>query len=419
MDGRVNGKPLEPAVGHPPSEHGARSLAHVRKFLAASAAPLVEALERDCPDTAFAVEADGRLAKPLYNLKLAMQQASAAAGLYCPHLDPPDGLGLSLVDCMYLQEEVFRHGLRGQQWMLAWTEGPSPLVAYWSPEARDRHLPDFLAGRTNVCFALTEPEAGSDFPSLTTSARPDTDGWIISGEKHLITGAPQAELAQVFVRLEGAGRGELTAFLVPLETDGVERGPVQQTIMADGQTGSLLFTDVRVPHSALIGTEGGAQQLAFAWINWARTRRAGMCSGLASFALQQALNFAHERRAFGRSIAELGTVATMLSDSYMDWIAMRSLSLELLARLDRSGYRGGTVSAADRRDISVLKTWNDEALFRVVDRAMQVHGGRGLLSETGLEKILRVARNLRVPAGTTEIQRAMIAESLGQKSTGV
>ena len=102
----------------------------------------------------------------------------------------------------------------------------------------------------------------------------------------------------------------------------------------------------------------------------------------------------------------------MLSDSYMDWVAMRSLSLELLARLDRGGCRAGTPSAADRRDIAILKTWNDEALFRVVDRAMQVHGGRGLLTETGLEKVLRVARNLRVPAGTTEIQRAIIAKSL-------
>ena len=412
----MNEAPLEPAVGHPLSDRGARTLAQVREFLSSTALPLIDEFERTHPDTAFAVEPDGRLAEPLYTLKLTMQQASANAGLYCPHLDPPDGLGLSLVDCMYLQEEIFRHGLRGQQWMIAWTEGPSPLVAHWSPEARERHLADFVAGHSNVCFALTEPEAGSDFPSLTTAARRDGSDWIISGEKYLITGAPQAELAQVFARIEGASRGELTAFLVSLAADGVERGPVQQTIMADGQTGSLRFTDVRVPRSSLIGAEGGAQSLAFSWINWARTRRAGMCSGLASFSLARAVAFARRRSAFGRPIAELGTVAAMLSDSYMDWVAMRSLSLELLARLDRGGYSEGRASVADRRDISIIKTWNDEALFRVVDRAMQVHGGRGLLTETGLEKVLRVARNLRVPAGTTEIQRAMIAQSLGEES---
>ena len=104
----------------------------------------------------------------------------------------------------------------------------------------------------------------------------------------------------------------------------------------------------------------------------------------------------------------------MLSDMAMDWEVMRALSLELLARLDWAEIFTGPVTAASRRDISVLKTWCDEALFRVADRSIQVHGGRGLLADTGLEKIFRVARNLRIPAGTTEVQRATIAAALGE-----
>jgi len=345
-----------------------------------------------------------------------MQQASADAGLYCPHLPAPDGLGLGLVDTFYLQEEIYRHGLRGVQWMIAWTDGPSHLVRHWSPEARERRLGDFLAGRTNVAFALTEPGAGSDALALETSARRDGDAWILRGVKHLITGAPFVELAQVIARVDGAGRGELTAFLVPVDTPGVTRGPVQQTIMSDGQTGVLTFEDVRLPDGAVMGREGNGLPLVFTWINWARSRRGGMCSGLAWHCLDRSADYAARRRAFGRPIGDFGAVAERLSDMYLDWRAMRALSLDILAGLDAADVLGGgRVGAAERRDLSTLKTWCDEALLRVADRAIQVHGGRGLLAETGLERIYRVARNLRIPAGTTEIQRAMIAESLASE----
>jgi acyl-CoA dehydrogenase len=400
--------------GHPPSDAGRAALERVRAFIAAEALPMVEEVERELGDTALAVEADGRLAEPVIGLKRRMQQASARAGLYCPHLSPADGgLGLGLVDTFHVQEEVYRHGLRGVQWMLAWTDGPSPLVGHWSADAREEPLPGFLAGRTNAAFALTEPEAGSDALALTTSARRDGGGWVLSGLKHLITGAPFVEHAQVVARVEGAGRRELTVFLVPMDGEGASRGPVQQTIMADGQTGVLEFRDVRLPAGAVVGEVGGGLAMTFLWINWARSRRGGMCSGLAWHCLERSVAYSRDRRAFGRPIGELGAVAERLSDMYMDHQALRALSLEILARLDAARIlTGGRVGPEERRDLSTLKTWSDEALMRVADRAIQVHGGRGLLTATGLERIFRVARNLRIPAGTTEVQRAMIAESL-------
>jgi alkylation response protein AidB-like acyl-CoA dehydrogenase len=412
-------RPAEPAPGYPPSAVGEAALERVRAFLAGEALPMVEEVEGELGDTAFALEADGRLAEAMIGLKRRVQQASARAGLYCPHLPPPDGLGLSLVDTFYVQEEVYRHGLRGTQWTLAWTDGPSHLVRHWSAGARERALPDFLAGRTNVAFALTERGAGTDALALESSARRDGDGWRLSGVKHLITGAPFVEHAQVLARVEGAGRRELSAFLVPMDAPGVVRGPVQQTIMADGQTGVLEFRDVPIGRDALVGAEGAGMEMAFLWINWARSRRGGMCSGLALHCLEQAVSYARRRRAFGRPIGEMGAVAERLSDIYMDWRAMRALSLEILARLDAADVLGaGRAGAAERRDLSTLKTWCDEALMRISDRAIQVHGGRGLLSATGIERIFRVARNLRIPAGTTEIQRAMIAESLAADEDG-
>ncbi|MEZ5100048.1 MAG: acyl-CoA dehydrogenase [Thermoleophilia bacterium] len=405
---------MEPAaaLGHPPSPAGRAALERLRALLQDVALPRCATVEASLPDPAFALEPDGRLDERLWALKLELQQASAAAGLYCAHLPAPDGPGLTLVDCFHLQEEVYRHGLHGQQWCLAWTDGPSPLVSHWSREAREEHLPAFLAGRTTVAFALTEPAAGSDFPALETTARPDGDGWRLSGEKHLITSAPQADLAQVFARVEGAPRGELTCFLVPLDAPGVTRGPVQQTIMADGQTGSLSLAEVSLPASALVGEVGRGRALAFLWINWTRTRRGGMCSGLARFCLERAASYARGRTAYGRPLADLGAVGAMLADLTIDGEALRALSLELLARLDARGTWATAPSADDRRDISVLKTFCDETLHRVADTAVQAHGGRGLLTEAGLEKVLRVARNLRIPAGTTEVQRAIIARAL-------
>ena len=397
------------------SPQGQAALERLRTFLSETALPLCAEREAGCPDSAFALEPDGRLVAELVSLKRHMQAASAETSLYCAHLPEDDGgLGLSLRDCFYLQEETFRHGLRGQQWSLAWTDGPSPLVSAWSPEARARYLSDFLAGRLNACFALTEPEVGSDFPALRMTARKDGDAYVLAGRKHLITGAPFAELAQVFAVLDGAPRGRLTGFLVALDAPGVIRGPVQQTIMADGQTGELVFDEVRVPRWALLGAEHEGLPLAFRWINWARTRRGGMCCGLGRHCLERSLAYANERQAFGRPIAELGAVAQMLADMHMQLEAMRALSLELLSRLEESRLFDGPVTAAQRRDVSVLKTWCDEALFRIADLAIQVHGGRGLLTATGLEKIFRVARNLRIPAGTTEVQRAVIAEALAE-----
>ncbi|MFN8109479.1 MAG: acyl-CoA dehydrogenase family protein [Thermoleophilia bacterium] len=399
--------------GRGPSPAGRDVLDRVRAFIADEALPMVEAVEREIGDTAFALTPDGRLAPQMIGLKRRMQEASARAGLYRPHLPAPDGLGLSLVDTFHIQEEVYRHGLRGVQWMLAWTDGPSPLVTHWSEEARTEVLPEFLAGRISVAFALTEPEAGSDALALRTEARRDGDAWVLTGVKHLITGAPFVQHAQVMARVAGAGRGELTAFLVPMEAAGVRRGPIQQTIMADGQTGVLEFRDVRLPDSAVIGRVGDGLNMTFLWVNWARSRRGGMCSGLAWHCLERSLEYTRARQAFGKPIGEFGAVAEQVADMYMDHQAMRALSLEILTRLDAAHIlSGAAVGRASRRDLSTLKTWCDEALMRVADRAIQVHGGRGLLSATGIERIYRVARNLRIPAGTTEVQRSMIADIL-------
>jgi alkylation response protein AidB-like acyl-CoA dehydrogenase len=411
--GSAAARRLEVSLGYPPSEEGREALGRVREFLDDVALPMVGEYELSHGRASPWLEPDGRLAAGRVELKKRVQQASAEAGLYCPQVPPAfGGLGLGLVDLFYIQEEVFLHGLDGAEWMLSWTEGPNHVIPFWSEESKERYLADFLGGRINICNAVTEESGGSDFLSMTTTARPDDGGWILNGRKFLITGGPVVEVGLIFARVAGAPREEISAFLVPLDAPGVERVRVLQTLMLDGYTGELAFHDVRVPGSALVGNRGDGLRFCAMLYNWIRSRRGGMCSGLARYCLDRSLDYARTREAFGQPVIGFGGVGSLLTDMHMDALGMRAVSLDLLARFDHSGgLLEGRMNIADRRDIAVLKTWNEEALLRIADRAIQIHGGRGLLTETKLEKIYRVARNLRIPGGTTELQRAAIAET--------
>ena len=410
---RFHDSALEPSSGYPPSQRGAEALARARVFLRDTALPLCAAYAAEHGDTTFALEPDGRPSPFVLDFKRRMQMASAEAGLYALNMPVADGGGgLGPLDLFYVHEEVFRHGLLGQQWLLAWTEGPTPLLSFCSAEARRRWLPDLLAGRINSASAITERGGGSDVTSPVTRAVRDGDGWVLSGHKYLITGAPVVELVLVRVPVEGGTPGSLTCFVLPIDHPGVTSGPVVQTLLGDGFTGQLAFDGARLGPEHLIGQEHGGVELLRFGRNWIRLRRAGMCSGLARHCLDRSLAYAQERHSFGRPIAEYGDVGAMLVDSYQDWMALRSLSIELLARFQREDVYDAPIGNATRRDLAMLKTFNEDALYRVADRAVQVHGGRGLLTENGLERIFRVARNLRIPAGTTEIQRDLIARSL-------
>src|SRR3954469_22119854 len=187
------------------------------------------------------LNSDGSLAEHIRDLKHSVQRLGAEAGLYAPHISKRlGGSDTSLRASMYLQEEVFIRGFRGQQWILGWTDGPSPMVE----EATDRAVEEFvrplMRAEVTTAFAQTEPEAGSDVRNMHTIARRSGDDWIIRGYKHLITNAPFAEIIQVVARTDD---GKFGVFLVPGDTPGFVRGPIQQTIMDDGQTGSLTFED--------------------------------------------------------------------------------------------------------------------------------------------------------------------------------
>lgn len=353
---------------------------------------------------------DGSLAGHVREFKRSMHRLGADAGLYAPNISARlGGRGTSLRASMYLQEEVFLRGFRGQQWILAWTDGPNPMIETATDRAVAEFVEPLMRAQITTAFAQTEPEAGSDAMSMRTLARRSGGDWVIRGHKHLITNAPFAEVVQVVAR---TGDGRFGVFLVPGETPGLSRGPVLQTIMDDGQTGSLSFEDCRIPHDMVLGEPSKGFGLPMRWINWTKARRAGMCVGLARHCLDRALGYAKEREAFGKPIGSIEQVALQISEAYRRTWATRAACDRLLEEIDASDPWEHP-DAATRANFAAIKLAAEECLLEAADVAVQIFGGLGLLKSTGLEHIFRVARNLRIPGGTAEIQRREVARSLG------
>jgi acyl-CoA dehydrogenase len=356
------------------------------------------------------LDPDGSLAGHVREFKRSMHRLGADAGLYAPNISTRlGGRGTSLRASMYLQEEVFLRGFRGQQWILAWTDGPNPMIETATDRAVAEFVEPLMRAQITTAFAQTEPEAGSDAMSMRTLARRSGGDWVIRGHKHLITNAPFAEVVQVVARTED---GRFGVFLVPGETPGLSRGPVLQTIMDDGQTGSLSFDDCRIPHDMVLGEPSKGFGLPMRWINWTKARRAGMCVGLARHCLDRALGYAKEREAFGKPIGSIEQVALQISEAYRRTWATRAACDRLLEEIDASDP-WEHLDAPTRANFAAIKLAAEECLLEAADVAVQVFGGLGLLKSTGLEHIFRVARNLRIPGGTTEIQRREVARSLG------
>lgn len=361
------------------------------------------------------LDLEGFLAGRVREFKRQVHQLGAEAGLYAPFVSRGlGGRGSSLRACMYLHETVFLRGFGGQQWMLGWTDGPNPMVELATERAVSEFIVPLMRAEITTAFAQTEPEAGSDATNMSTIARRSGGDWVITGHKHLITNAPFAEIVQVVARTEDGGYG---VFLVPQDASGLFRGPIQQTIMDDGQTGSLTFEECHIPLDMMLGEPRENFGVPMRWVNWTKARRAGMCVGLARHCLDRALEYAHEREAFGRPIGSLEQIALQISEAHRRTWATRAACDRLLEEIDAADPWEHP-DAGTRADFAAIKLMAEECLLEAADVAVQVFGGLGLLKSTGLEHIYRVARNLRIPGGTAEIQRREIARSLGMLRKG-
>ncbi|MEU7851484.1 acyl-CoA dehydrogenase family protein [Micromonospora parva] len=279
------------------------------------------------------------------------------------------------------------------------------IAANGSPDQRAEWLPKLCAGTALGCFALTEPDSGSDAAALRTRAVRDGTDWLISGTKTFITNGTTADVALVFARTGGPGHRGISAFLVPTDSPGLTRREIHGKLGLRGQaTGELGFDEVRVPDTALLGAEGSGFRLALATLAKGRMSVAAGCVGIAQGCLDAAVGYAGQRTQFGKSIAGHQLVQQLLAAIAVDTAAARLLVWQVADLIDRD--------QPFATEASVAKLFASEAAVRAANNAVQVFGGYGYIDEYPVGKYLRDARVATLYEGTSQIQQLLIGRAL-------
>lgn len=268
-----------------------------------------------------------------------------------------------------------------------------------------------IAGGEIACFGLTEPGSGSDSAAMQTSARPDPEGngWILNGTKRYITNAPHASIALIMARTEKEPlpkNAHVSAFIVPMDTPGVSTGsPDKKMGQAGAHIADIMLDDVHVPGDALLGGETGKGfRFAMMSLDNGRISVGAASAGYARRALDSALKYATERKAFGEPIANFQLIQQMLAESETEIYAAECMMRDVTERADR----GENVI----RKAAAFKVFASEMCGRVVDRVVQIYGGAGYLAEYDAERFFRDARIYRIYEGTTQILQLQIAKHM-------
>ncbi|MBX5480534.1 MAG: acyl-CoA dehydrogenase family protein [Myxococcaceae bacterium] len=281
--------------------------------------------------------------------------------------------------------------------------GSHPVLLGGTEDQKRALLPKVADGTALFAFALTEAEAGSDVAALATRAVRDGDGYILDGRKKFISNAGVATHYTVFART-GEGNKGISAFVVPADTPGF-RVASRMQLLGDHPIGELEFTRCRIPASARLGEEGTGMRLALSTLDVFRSTVGAAAVGMAQRALDEAIAWAKTRRQFGAPLAELQGVQFLLAESAVELEASRLL-VHRAAAVKDSGQARVTYEAA------VAKLQATEAAQRIIDRALQIHGGSGVVKGTVVERLYRDIRALRIYEGATEVQKVVIARHL-------
>ncbi|AUL48687.1 acyl-CoA dehydrogenase [Bordetella trematum] len=285
--------------------------------------------------------------------------------------------------------------------------GSQSIVLAGSDAQRAKYLPQLASGELIGSFALTEPDAGSDAMSIRTTAVRDGDHYILNGTKRYITNAPIAGLFSVMARTAPERRADsISCFLVEANTPGLTLGkPDKKMGQAGALTSDVVFDNCRVPASALLGEkEGTGFRTSMRVLDKGRLHISALCVGMAERLLRDATLYALERKQFGQAISEFQLIQAMLADSQAEIYAARCMVMDAARKRDRG--ENTTMEAA------CTKMFSTEMLGRVADRAVQIHGGAGYMSEYPVERFYRDARLFRIFEGTTQIQQLVIAREV-------
>ncbi|MFF2205049.1 acyl-CoA dehydrogenase family protein [Streptomyces sp. NPDC058145] len=321
------------------------------------------------------------------------------------------GAGLTIAEQVTVQEELGR--LTGALWDMVWR--PANALRFCTPEQRERFLVPVIKGERRDCYAVTEPGAGSDPQNLATTATRNDRGWVINGEKWFVTVGDHADF-MIVLAAAGPDRAP-TLFLVDKDTSGIEMTRVPRfmhTFVYEHP--EFTFTDVQVGDDAVLGGIGEGYDITRSWFTEERLMIAARTTGAAERALELSRDWAVEREQFGAPIASFQLIQGMLADCAVDIAVNRAYTHQVAWEIDRA-------SAEDRKTLhakaAIAKLSASEASGRVIDRCLQIHGGRGYDRSYAVERLYRELRVDRIWEGTSEIQRLIIANELVRRGTGV
>jgi acyl-CoA dehydrogenase len=283
--------------------------------------------------------------------------------------------------------------------------GSGPITLEGSDELKRSILPRVARGECISAFALSEPEAGSDVAAMQCAARDEGDVWVLDGEKTWISNGGIADVYCVFARTgEAPGTRDISAFVVPAGTPGLEIAE-RIEVIAPHPLARLRFADCRVPRANLLGRPGEGFKLAMRTLDIFRASVAAAALGFARRALDEALGFTRGRSMFGATLADLQLTQAALGDMAADIDAAALLTY-------RAAWMRDVQGARTTREAAMAKMTATENAQRVIDRALQMHGGRGVQVGSVVESLYREIRALRIYEGATEVQRLIIGRDL-------
>jgi acyl-CoA dehydrogenase len=316
------------------------------------------------------------------------------------------GLGLGILDTCLIVEEL-NYGCAGISNAIAANDlATLPILIAGGDEQKRHYLGGLIEKLTFCAFAITEPNAGSDVASMSTSYRREGDEFVINGTKHFISNGSKASWYAAFAtcdkRLKHKG---ISCFVFPSNLPGITKTRMHGKLgQRAADTGEIVFEDVRIPASALVGREGEGFKYAMGTFDRSRPEIGAIAIGLSQRALDECLRYAKQRSAFGQPIANFQAIQFMLADMAIDLEAMRLLTYKAAWQVDHDPTPN-IVS-------SISKAFAADACMKICVDAVQLFGGYGYMKEYPVEKLMRDAKLLQIYEGTSQIQRVVISRHL-------
>ena len=321
---------------------------------------------------------------------------------------PPEhgGLGLSRLDAAIIFEQLAMGCTATTAFMTIHNMATWMITSFAKAEVAQQFSADLISGEKLASYCLTEPNAGSDAASLTTSAVRDGDEFVLNGAKVFISGAGDTDVLVVMARSCGEGAGGVSAFVVPADCEGISYGKKEAKMGWNCQpTRMITFENVRIPADYLLGEEGEGFKFAMLGLDGGRINIATCSVGTAQQALNEAKQYMNERKQFGRSLAQFQALQFKLADMATELVAARQMVRLAAAKLDAQHTEKSAYCA-------MAKRFATDVGFKVCDQALQIHGGYGYIKEYPVERHFRDVRVHQILEGTNEIMRLIVARRL-------